>query len=144
MSEAIGLLAPQSCRPIRLGGVGGLTGIDIAHACNQTGELGYALINIKHNNDKSCFGPLLKMLAKRINNEATVNKWKLEKMPLLIHLAIIEYTGNKLYKDKNRAMYLNISPSCWCRVWKSKYRRLLEILEYSEQSTLHQIKNNLK
>ena len=144
MSEAVGLLMPQSCRPIRLGGVGGLTGIDIAHACTMTGDIGYALLNIKYNNDRTYSGALLKLMEKRIKNEMVKENWKRARIPALLMLASNEYCGNYIYEDKQRAALIGVSPSCWCRVWKSKYSRVLEILEYSEQSILHHIRNKLR
>jgi len=150
MSNAISLLTPQSCKPIRLGGAYGLSGIDVAHALatvrngdELSHNMGHALINVKHNNDKFCRGSLQKLLFKRISDEAKKEKWKISKVTALVQLAVNEYCGNYIYQDNQRAALISVSPSCWSRVWRRKYKRLLDILEYTEQGIMAQLQKKL-
>lgn len=143
MSEFIGKLCPQSCQPIRLGGEPMLSAADIAHACTNLNDMGYLIISIKHGGDNSGFAALQDKLSKRIKDEAERYSWKKSRLPCLVKLAVKEYCGCESYIDQDRADAIGISRPTWSRIWKTKYKRLLEILEAYEQGAIHTIRNKL-
>jgi len=144
MSEFIAKLSPQSCNPVRLGGVPELTSVDVAHACSMTNRIGYLIICIKYGGDNSGFAALQSLLSDRVMDEAIQDRWKRSRLPGLIKLAVIEYCSVEALNDCERAKYLKIRPSTYYRIWKSKYKRLIVILEAYELSAIHLVKNRLK
>lgn len=143
-TEIVSKLSPQSCNLLNVSGGRGLTAADVAHACTMTHDIGFYIICIKYSDDKSGYSKLIDMMTWRIHREATRENWKRSRIPGLIKLAIAEYTGTKVLKNKQRAKLLQIDQTVWSRVWRKKYERILTILESYEYSALYLINNRLK
>ncbi len=144
MSEAISLLTPQSCKPIRLGGLVSLTPADISHACMCLSGISYKIITVKYMSDARDVKPLVSLVRERMNDEAENEKWPNGRLNILFNMAVMEYCGTTILKDKDRAQYLTIHPSTFLRVWKKRYLRIMQVLEAYEQSALHMIRYRLK
>ncbi len=144
MSDVVSILSPQSCKPIRLGGLVNLTAADIAHACVNCSGIGYHIISIKYGSDLSGYNELRNLVCRRLKDEAIKDGWKLCRVPKLISIAVMEYCGTSILSDKQRAGYLGVHPSTFLRVWRMRYRRIMEVLESYEQGALHMIDKRLK
>jgi len=144
MSEAIGLLSPQSCKPIRLGGLVNLTPADLSHACTNASKIGFLIINIKYGSDTRGSPSLVNALYRKVEKEILTEKWKKNRILSLLRLSVMEYCGDKVINNKQRALFVGVHPSTFLRVWQKRYMRLIEVLETAEQSTLHLIKKRLQ
>ena len=144
MSEPIGLLSPQSCKPIRLGGLVNLTPADLSHACMNASKIGFAIICIKYGSDSGGLSSLVNALYRKAERDISNEHWKRSRIPMLVRMAVIEYCGDKVINNKQRAECIGVHPSTFSRVWQSRYMRLMDILETAEQSTLHLVKKRLQ
>lgn len=144
MTEVIGKLLPQSCRPIRLGGEAGITAADISHACTQSSRLGYLIVQARYGDDQSGYYEAVDLIHVRLKEEIIEYSWNRAITTKLIKSSVYEYFNCELWTDKKRAELIGVHPSTFSRVWLRRFKRIFEILDAYEQSTLYLVKNRLK
>ncbi len=171
MFELLVRLNPKSAPMMRMDGVSELTSADIAAACAGANKFGVDIILAKiagkstKDLDARLYGMVVDLIAKE--------KWKMrgksKRIEALLDLIIAEHinetrcaschgtryilakrctecnaTGYIRFNDSLRAQLLGVDKSTFCKVWKERYFRILEVLSANEYDSYYHIRRLLK